>query len=61
MARNLEFGDIVNRLRRTPPRRLPGKLARLAAHSVRSSRVRHYTIRRGELTDAAFLRGFDGR
>jgi uncharacterized heparinase superfamily protein len=52
---------MVDRLRRTPPRRLPGKLARFAARSMRSSRVRHYTTRRGELTDAAFLRALGGR
>jgi Heparinase II/III-like protein/Heparinase II/III N-terminus len=48
-------------LRRTPPRRVPGKLVRLAARSVRSRRLRRYTTRRGELSDAAFLRALGGR
>jgi hypothetical protein len=53
---------VLSRLRRTPPRRLPGKLARFA---IRTARARAHRWRlewtRGELSDRAFLQALGGR
>lgn len=53
--------DVVDRLRRTPARRLPGKLYRLASRSVASSRARRRLLRRGEISDRTFLQSLGGR
>ena len=54
--------DVLDRLRRTPPRNLPGKLARWSTRKLHA-KARRWGLEhtRGEMTDRAFLLAFGGR
>ncbi len=57
----LRAREVAQRLRRTAPRRVPGKLARFASRWLANAWRRRLVSRRGEMPDRALLRALGGR